>query len=248
MQSGIAANDDPPLADRNITIVASTSLADVLTKLAREYSRTYGITVTANFTRPDDLFVQIDSGESADIYISEDSSITKSLKQRGLIDVFSLTTIAQNRLALVVPSKKHWSKELRPHLTIQELMKQINERSLFVIADPKDAILGKYSQEVLEGEDVWDRVEPFLIKAGDAKDAEYLVSKGEMAGIVYYSDSFNNPELQVVTIFPDELHDPVIYEAAVVASENMEFARHFLLYLKSDMAKQVLDKYGFIPS
>ncbi len=120
------------------------------------------------------------------------------------------------------------------------------------MGDFDDSALGFYSKQVLQNLDIqqnsnqWENLRNKIIPSSNAKNVLYLITHGETAGISYFSDSYNNQEVNVLSVIDDNLHEPIIYQAAVVAGENMTLARSFLIFLQSNEAKQIYKKYGFI--
>jgi len=231
--------------DSSVTVLASTSLSGVMTELIRIYSAKSGQTVSATYDAPSDLARTIEEGGISDIYISEDQEIMRDLKRQGLIDVFSLTTLATNKLVLVAASTSNLSKTLSASVPLNELLDSLNSRTLLVIANPATTPAGQHAMLVLSELGHWEKIKDYTIRAPTDSNALYMIAKGNTAGMVYYTDAHNNPEVKIISGFPATKQNFVVYQAAVVAGENMSDARDFLAFLKSDRAKKVFEKYGF---
>lgn len=240
-----AANSTPQQLSPGISILASSSLTDVMTELIRIYSKKSGDTASAFFESPEVLTEMILNGESADIYVSEHQEWLTKLKQQGLLDVYTVSNLVRNRLVLAAPPESHLHKNIRKDMPIRDALKDINERAILVIADTQTEPSGIEAQKVLEKLGYWKKIERSMLRAETDRNALYLVAKGKNAGILYYSDVFNNPEVSVLADFPEDMHSPIVYQAAVVAGLNMPKARKFIEFLKGDEAKQVFKKYGF---
>jgi molybdate transport system substrate-binding protein len=63
---------------------------------------------------------------------------------------------------------------------------------------------------------------------------------------VYATDAANAGGVAVVLEVPEELHDPIIYPAAIVVGGNGSDAAEFLEFLVSDDAKAVFMRHGFV--
>lgn len=232
---------------QSVSVLAASSLTEVMAELSRLYSQRENFTISTIFDEPAVLAENIEMGEPGDILIVEDAVLINSLKRKGLLDVFRLTTVARNKLALAVPTESYLVRKLSPDKPLADLLKDINERTLLVIPDPAAAIAGTYTRQALTNLERWDAVKPYLVKAVSARNASYLVAHGTSAGILYFSDAFNNPDITILNTFDERLHQPIIYHASVVASENMPVARKFLEFLKSEEARNVFRKHGFTP-
>jgi len=237
----VAMEDDPP----TITVLASASMTNVLTELVRLYSIKEGISVTAAYKGPDELASDIENGEVADIYISDHPIRMRDLKRQGMLDVFSFTTLATNRLVLAASKDNLIVNKHDENSSLADILKDVNVTTNLVIGDPSSTPIGIVTQRALEKILVWEHVEPFTIKTSNTMKALYLIDKGEKAGIVYYTDAKSNPNIRIIAEVPADLHTTIVYQAAVVAGENMPLARKFLDFLKSDTARKIFEKYGF---
>jgi molybdate transport system substrate-binding protein len=236
----------------NITILASSSLATPITELSRKYSRLYNITVTASYNSSSEQAWRIEEGESADIFISSHHHWMSSLKQMGLIDVYSLANLVRNKLVLVSSTKGKLSEYPIIGNNVTEKLEYLNNRTIMSFGDPDNTSLGMYTKQALINlgkitkTDLWTKLDSTTIKSASAKNNLYLISHGETAGIIYYSDAANNEEIRILSVIDESLHDPIVYQAAVVAGENMEHAREFLNFLQTQESKQIFKKHGFI--
>ena len=246
--NAFAATKDLP----QITILAASSTADPITELVQIYSRQNNIIVTASFDGTSELARKVEQGDQADILISAHPLWMSLLKQRGLIDVYSLTNLVKNKLVLVASSKSNISESVQKDKTFAEQINYLIGRKIMVMGDFDNSALGLYTKQAILNTDanertkLWAGLHKKVIPSITAKHTLYLIAHGETAGIIYYSDAFNNKEVKILSVIEDSLHEPIIYQAAVVAGENMTIARDFLKFLQSDLAKQVFKKYGFI--
>jgi molybdate transport system substrate-binding protein len=72
-----------------------------------------------------------------------------------------------------------------------------------------------------------------------------LVARGEAAlGIVYATDAKVEPGVKIVGIFPADSHPAIIYPVAATTTARVE-AADYLAFLRSSVAKTILEKYGF---
>lgn len=230
----------------SVTVLAASSLTDALTELIGIYAREKGITVSASYDSSSVMALQIIEGESADIFISAHPVWMTELKQRGLIDVFTLTNLAKNRLVVAASTKNKLDTLLLQGKPVKTILKAITTRTIPVIADPADVPLGMYTKETLVALGMWKKLENNAIRTSSARHALYLIAKGQSVGITYLTDAIGNPEVTILAPIDDSLHSPIVYQAAVVAGENMQQARDFLDFLKSDKAIKVFEKYHFI--
>lgn len=230
----------------SVTVLAASSLTDVMTELTRIYSASKKVSVSVTYDSSSALALQIEEGEPADVYISAHPRWMTELKQHGLIDVFTLTNLVSNRLVLTASTKNKLDTLLLQGKPVKEILETISQRTIPVIANPNEVPLGIYTQETLESLGLWKKLEHGVIRTASARNALYLIAKGQSVGITYLTDAIDNPEVTILATIDENLHSPVVYQAAVVASENMSNARGFLDFLKSKQAKAVFEKYHFV--
>lgn len=238
----------------NVTIFATSSFTYPLVEISRLYSSKNNMSISVSFDSTAEQVRKILEGDQADIFISSHPRWMNELKQNGLIDVFSLTNIAHNRLALVSSPDTYIAKRMPKNLSIMDKLLYINKRSTMVLSDPDQTALGIYSKNAIEtiGKRhhyaLWHDIDKNILRSSGAKDTLYLISHGSRAGIVYYSDAYQNPEVDILAVFEEDTHEPITYQAAVVAGEHMQHARDFLKFLEtSPEFAHILTKYGFSP-
>lgn len=233
-----------------VTVLADSSLTAPMTELALLYSRSRNISVTTSYESTSAHARHIQEGGLADVFIAAHPAWMGDLKQQGLIDVYSLTNLIKDRLALVIASENGLkdSSMLQKGLTNQLLF--LNDRMILVMGDPQDTALGIYTKQAITKLDIdgalWETIKSKFVRAANAKNTLYLIAQGLSAGVVYYSNAKNNKEVEVLTVIDESLHESLVYQAAVVAGENMSNAREFLGFLKSEEAKHIFIKHNLI--
>ncbi len=236
----------------DLTILSASSFTNPLIELIRIYSRESNTTINTSFDDPKEQETKIIDGEDADIFISSNPTIINNLKQKGLVDVFSITNLAYNRLALVSSNQRIINNIKKDDNLLRKIL-YIQNKSLIIIADPDESTLGKYTKKSLMTLEekyhypIWNKIKNHLVRAYDSKDALYLITHGNGSGIVYYTDAYNNKEVTILNLFDAIKSEPITYQAVVIAGENMNKAREFIKFLKSKTTKNILTKYGFTP-
>ncbi len=230
----------------SVTVLASDSLSQVMTELARIYSRSGELTISATYNSPHELVKLIEEGETADIYISENPLDVQDLINKGLVEIPSVTSVAENKMVLVASKASILLKKYSKNTPLDKVLKNLGKESLIHIGNPDTCPSGILSQRVFEKLGYWERIKPSIVREDNNSLALYMISSTESAGVVYYTDAISNDDIEIISQFPENLHDKIIYKMAVVTGENMVRAREFLKFLKSDEAKSVFKKYGFI--
>ena len=84
-----------------------------------------------------------------------------------------------------------------------------------------------------------------IVGTQDVRGALAFVERGECsAGIVYETDAKVSSKVDLLGVFPETSHSPVVYPvAAISGGKNMP--QSYLTYLQSPDALNVFKKYGF---
>ncbi len=230
---------------RSVTVLAPSSMTNAMTEIIRIYSVKENITILAAYEGSAALADDIRGGEPADIYISDHPTKVRDLKREGVLDVVSISTLVGNRLVVVAAKDGQSIKKYQGRNAVTKALSTINETNRLVIGNIDKSPFGIISQRVLEKIAIWQKVEPYIIQANNTRNALAMIKKEKSIGLIYYTDAAQDSGVKIIAEVPSDLHDDIIYQVAVVAGENMEYARKFLLFLRSEEAQAVFNKYGF---
>lgn len=229
---------------RNLTVFAEPNLALALTKIARLYSQKSNIIISINFNSSADLINEIDSGEPADVFISAHPDWIATLRQKGVIDIYNIGYIAKDQLALVSPkSNPALATELQNQISLSEALVVINKNKAALIIDDESNSSGKFSNDLLNKLALSDLKLFKKLREDKSSLLNIIKNDPQNYGLLLISQTKNDKDLRVISIQGDS---NIFYEALVIAGDNMELAREFLKFLKSDSAKNILRNSGFI--
>ncbi len=228
-----------------VTVFAAASLTNAIDEIGSDFAAKGLGKVIASYAASSTLAKQIDNGAPANIFISADVDWMNYLADRKLVDAGSREDLLGNTLVLIAPAGAP-SQPVNllhgPHLAVL-----LGEGRL-ATGDPDHVPAGKYAKEALEALGQWKELEPKLARAASVRDALSMVERAETPlGIVYGTDAAVAVKVKVVATFPDNLHAPIVYPAALVAGQQTPAAAAFLAFLKTKEARQVFRKYGFTP-
>ena len=229
----------------NIAIFAESNMAKVLTEISRIYSRENNAIVSINLNSSSQLINEIDSGEPADVFISSHEDWIEMLKHKGLVDVYNISNIAKDKLVLVTSNKNDNVDidNIKKLGDLNKILKLIIKKETPIIIDSEYTSLGRYTAKIIKDakigdSDIYKRVEE------DKKSVvELLEENNNFCGIILASSAINQENIKIIADIPDL---DIYYQALVIAGDDMKEARNFLKFLKSDKAKEVLTKNGFI--
>lgn len=230
---------------RSLTIFAEQNMVASLVKISRLYSQKNHVIVSVNFNSSAELMNEVDSGEPADIFISAHTGWIESLRQKGLTDVYNSGHIARDKLVIVASRNNLNIPAILcdKKISVEEVLKILNQQKAVLLTDPEGSSSGKFSTELLKSMDLSD-VKIFTKLSEDKSTALDLTGDNlESYAILLASQIKNKPNLKVLA---SQKEANILYQALVIAGDNMDTAREFLKFLKSEPAKNIFRENGFV--
>jgi len=236
----------PCFAIDTVTVMADNSLSLAMTALARDYAKSSNAIVNTSFAASAAQQSQISEGSAADILITPKAEWIENLKTQGVVDIYSQTPIARNRIALVAPTNSPLQIKLANGFPVSLLIQQFGWEPNFVVASPDILEEGAFSKEALRNLGVANDLEEYTLYIKRLDQMFDMVANHGMYGLFFYSSTIGKTGVRVLDLLPEDSHRPIEYNAVVLAGDNMDEARKFITYLKSDNAKEILRDYGFL--
>ncbi|HCR86133.1 MAG TPA: molybdate ABC transporter substrate-binding protein [Alphaproteobacteria bacterium] len=237
--------------DRGLIVYAPTSLTNVLHQILKEFSIKENISVSSSFDSSLSLEEKVEEGLPVNVFITEDNFIMKDLQQKGLINVYSFSQIASDKLVIVAPKGNYMIKKLAKYDTTKDKLRFISEKRLLVVPDIQTEKSGKLTQKIFEEAGLWEKMKKSLITVANSREALYLASNGENLAVVYASDAASESSVEVVVDMPELFNDKIIYQAVIVAdlgnTGSNQDAQRFIDFLRSETSKKILKSHGLKP-
>ncbi len=235
--------------DRGLIVLAPSAMTNAMHEVIQQFSRKMNISVSASFDSTSELSEIINSGEPANIFISEDKNALKNLQQMGLLNVFSIKELVSDELVLVVPKNSFLIKKTKKLNTDEEKISFIVKTSLISIPDFELDAIGFYAKQSLTNLRLWAEVEKKLIKTNNSSASLYLATNGNTPAIVYKSEAINNEGVKIIATLPQETYEKIIYKIAIVADISSETtmadSEEFIEFITSSKIKNHLIQNGF---
>lgn len=223
-----------------LTVSAAASLQDATEEIKDIYAETNPeVKLTINYASSGTLQQQIEQGAPTDVFISAAPKQMDALEKKDLLIKETRRNLLENKMVLVVS------------LTSTDIAKfaDLTDERVhnLAIGTPESVPAGKYAQEILRNIGLWDRLQPRLVLAKDARQVLAYVESGDCeAGIVYETDAKTSEKVKIAAYASEKSHSPVLYPIAITkTSKYAEEARDFLAFLSDDKAKKIFEKYGF---
>lgn len=226
---------------QTLVVFAAASLKNALDEANLQAPARAAVSYAASST----LARQIEAGAPAQVFISADQDWMDYLAQRGKILPGTRRNLLGNRLVLIAPAGSSVQATIKAGVPLPLLL---GPGGRLALGDPQHVPAGKYAKAALEKLGAWDGVSNRLAPAENVRAALAFVARGEAPlGIVYATDAAAEPKVRVVDTFPDGLHPPVVYPAALTTVAQGSVAAEFLAFLRSPTARRIFEKHGFTP-
>jgi molybdate transport system substrate-binding protein len=228
---------------KDLVIFAAASMKNALDEAAANWVKESGRPAPKiSYAASNTLAKQIENGAPADLFVSADLDWMDYVAGKNLIKPDTRVSLLANRIVLVAGKDSTAKLDLKPGADVAAALG--SDRLAMGNVDSVPA--GKYGKAALEKLGAWDKVKDRIAQADNVRAALLLVSRGEAPlGIVYATDVAADPQVKVVSTFPEDSHPPIIYPVAVLKDSANPDAQAFLTYLRGAGAKPVFEKQGF---
>lgn len=223
-----------------LTVSVAASLQDAMREVKAIYERENDITIHLNSGSSGSLRKQIEQGAPVDVFISASELEIEHLVDRQLMDHQTVIPLLTNKLVLIAPTESQ-------HLVggLEDLVD--DEIKRIAVATPETVPAGKYTQEVLRKQGLWESLQDKLVFSKDVRQVLSCVETGDVeVGFVYKSDAYISSRVILVVEADPRDHSPIIYPAGVVTeSTRLYEAERFLQFLQTDAVTNIFETYGF---
>jgi molybdate transport system substrate-binding protein len=229
--------------DKVLTVFAAASMKNALDDIDAAFTVRTGIKVNASYAASSTLAKQIEQGAPADIFVSADTDWMDYAASKKDLNEATRVNLLGNSIVLIAPKDSRIGNvSIGPGFDLASLAGD----GRIATGDVKAVPVGKYAKAALEKLGAWAAAEPKFAMAESVRAALTLVARGEaVLGIVYSTDAKVEPGVKIVGTFPPDSHPPIIYPVAATATAKPE-ANDYLAFLRSQAAKTVFEKYGFV--
>jgi molybdate transport system substrate-binding protein len=227
-------------AGQEVIVSAAASLTNAFGEIGKKFeSANPGTKVVFNFGASGALLQQIDKGAPVDVFASADQKTMDQAAEKGLIISGTRKDFVRNELVLIVP---HGAKT--PVKALQDL--SASGIGKVALGNPETVPAGRYAQEVLTSEGLWDELKPKFIFGESVRQVLDYVSRGEVdAGFVFATDAAIAKD-HVSVALETMKHKPITYPISVVSStKNKDLAKRFVDFVLSNESQEILSKYAF---
>ena len=228
-------------ADEVVVAVAANFLAP-LQEISAEFTKDTQHTASLTAGSTGKMFAQIQNGAPFEVMVSADRKTPKKLIEAKLAVAASQFTYARGKLVL-------WSADPALVDTKGDVLKTGHFNHL-AIANPKTAAYGEAAVELMAKLGLTAALQPKLVQGENIAQTKMFVDSGSAElGFVALSQVYKNGMISKGSAWevPLDQYAP-IYQDAVLLNKgaNNAAASALLAYLKSDKAKAIMARYGYI--
>ena len=209
----------PPVPRTPVVIFAASSLKEVVTEIAADWSKKSGVPTRTQFEASSTLARQIREGAPADIFVTAAPEWLDKLNIRERYDWLS------NRLVCVVPKDA----------------KDFDLKTLKSLALGNEQVpAGKYARAALAHLGI--AIPERTIYGANVRDVLSKVSQGGAeAGIVYATDAAVDPAVRIAYLFPPESHPKILYSSGLLTPTG----KSLFEALRGTWGTEVAVRHGF---
>ena len=228
-------------AEEQTRVFAAASLTNALTDAAAQWTKAGHPAPSLAFASSSALARQIDSAAPADIFASADLTWMDFLGDRGRIVAGSRVNLLGNELVLIAPKGRAIKVDMTPAFNLAGAF-----TGKLCTGEPGVVPVGTYARQSLENLGWWQALQGRIVGTDDVRTALAFVERGECPlGIVYATDAGITDKVEVVAVFPESTHAPIVYPFALLKGGRAD-AKAFLDYLtQSPEAAAIYKRYGF---
>ncbi|AVM75079.1 molybdate ABC transporter substrate-binding protein [Magnetospirillum gryphiswaldense] len=226
-----------------VLVFAAASLTNALNEIGDSFTAQTGHSLKPSYAASSALAKQVEQGAPAHVFASADLKWMDYMVEKKLVNNDSRFNLLGNTLVLVAPID---AKQDRIALSPQTDIAGLAGSGRIATGNPDSVPVGLYFKQAMERSGQWGKVDAKIARADSVRAALAFVERGEAPlGVVYATDAAVSKKVKVVGVFPDTMHDPIVYPFALVAGKETAAAKALLDYLKGAQAKGVFVKYGF---
>ena len=231
------------LAQANeIQAAVATNFYNPFKEIVRQFERRTGHKVLIISGSTGKLYAQIVNGAPFDLFLAADSRRPQLLEKEDKIIPGTRFNYALGKITL-------WSPDAD---TISDNVKSTLLRKNFAhlaMANPVTAPYGKATLQTLKKLGLWDKLRPLVVQGENiGQTFHFVFSKNAGLGFVALSQVLDPKNIQKgkrVDV-PDEYYDPLKQDVVLLKKEKLDHgAKDLWQFLRGDLAKRIIKKYGY---
>ncbi|AJQ93069.1 molybdate ABC transporter substrate-binding protein [Gynuella sunshinyii] len=220
-------------------VAVAANFTETAKEIAAAFSRETGHVSVLSFGSTGKLYAQIANGAPFEVFLAADDARPAKAEEAGLAVKGSRFTYAKGKIVL-------YSTDTSLIDADGKVLGQPEKFNKLAIANPKTAPYGAAAVATMNAMGVYDLISGKLVQGDSiAQTYQFVATKNAELGFVALS--------QVVDqdggsrwIVPENLYHPIRQDAVLLSNAaDSEAAKAFMQFLKSDIARNIIESYGY---
>jgi molybdate transport system substrate-binding protein len=224
-----------------LTVSAAGVFRDVMVEIDKLYKeQKTNILVNYNITGGGVLKKQIELGSPVDVYLPASANPMNELQKKGLILEDSRQDFVKNEIVLI---------SLNNFSNLSSFQDLLDVKVKRVALGTENIDAGIYAKQILDFLKIYDRVKTKAVfEEQDVQQILKYVESGHAdVGITFLTEAKRSKKVKILVASPEGSHAPVVSTIAIIKnSKHVAEAREFINFLKSNRAKSIFEKFGFM--
>lgn len=236
---GLALISGHALAEE-VSIAVAANFTDATREIAPLFEKATGHTTRISYGSTGKIFSQIEHGAPYEVFLAADTLRPAKAEDEGLALAGSRFVYAKGKLVL-------WRAKGGAFESAEDFLKAGNFKHI-ALANPKTAPYGLAAQQVMEHLGLWSELQGKLVQGDSiAQTFQFAATGNAQAGFVAYSQvKAWKGDAGSVWVIPAEYYTPIDQAAVLLKKgESNPAAQDFLDFLRSDVAREVIERFGY---
>ncbi|MBW4934647.1 molybdate ABC transporter substrate-binding protein [Marinobacter sp. F4206] len=229
-----------PALAADVRLAVAANFTDTGDELIAAFAEATGLQASASYGSTGKLYAQILHGAPFDVFLAADRRRPELLEDNGHGVKGTRFTYAQGRLVL-------WSPQ-PGLLETPETWLASGDFTRLAIANPKTAPYGQAAREVLSRLALWNPLQQRLVRGDSiAQTFQFVATANAQAGFVALSQIRAwNDRNGSLWLIPPAHYSPINQQAILLTQgEHNTAARQWLDFLRSETARNIIERYGY---
>ena len=229
-----------PIQAESLNVAVASNFVYTLKLLSADFKKQTGHQLRISSASTGKLYTQIQHGAPFDVFMAADEKHPKLLVDENKAEDSSAYVYATGQLVLM--------SNIMPGKICQDVLVSSDLKHLS-IANPKTAPYGAAAQQVMEKLDLWQQLQPRLVKGENiAQTLQFVSTKNAQAGFVAKSMLSMGKQIEHACIWdiPIDMYSPIRQKMVVLSKAKDKIAAQaFVQYIKSSEAKEIIKSTAY---
>ena len=234
------------ISAETLNVAVASNFAYTLKLLSADFKKRTGHQLRISSASTGKLYAQIIHGAPFDIFLAADEQRPNLLLKENKAERSTDIVYAKGQIVLISnikPTKINDSDVVCKDILASTELKRLS------IANPKTAPYGLAAKQVMQKLNLWQRLQPRLVKGENiAQTLQFVSTQNAEAGFVAKSMLAMNKNIGYACLWdiPTKMYTPIKQKMVVLKkARDKSSAQDFLKYIQSNKAKEIIRSAGY---